>query len=433
MIADLALVLLAASAPAAAPRILTLDEALAVARTQQPQVRQAAAATRAADARTDETLAPLLPQVTGVGTYAQETANYASKPGSLPGQISGGSSTESWDTSSYYNFGLGASVLIYDFGQTRSRWRASQASAASQKDTERATLEQVLYSVRSAYFQARAAKGLVQVQSDTLANQQKHAEQTEGFVEAGTQPEISLAQAKTDLANARVQLIAAENSYATAKAQLNQAMGVEDPGEYDVADETLPSVDGEDGETGALLDEAIRARPELAALANQVRAQELTVRAIKGAFGPTLSLSTGLSDAGEQFSNLTWNWTTGLALSFPIYQGGQTKAQVREAEANLAAVKAQLDGERQQVRFEIEQARLAIRADKVALDATAEALANARVRLQLAEGRYESGVGSIIELGDSQVALTSAAQQRVQAEYVLAQARALLLKALGRE
>ena len=324
-------------------------------------------------------------------------------------------------------------MLLYDFGQTRSRWRASQASAASQKDTERATLQQVLYAVRSAYFQARAAKGLVKVQSDTLANQQKHAEQTEGFVEAGTQPEISLAQAKTDLANARVQLIAAENSYATAKAQLNQAMGVEDPGEYDVADETLPSVDGEDGETGALLDEAIQARPELAALANQVRAQELTVRAIKGAFGPTLSLSTGLSDAGEQFSNLTWNWTTGLALSFPIYQGGQTKAQVREAEANLAAVKAQLDGERQQVRFEIEQARLAIRADKVALDATAEALANARVRLQLAEGRYESGVGSIIELGDSQVALTSAAQQRVQAEYILSQARAGLLKALGRD
>ena len=101
MTANLALVLLAAAAQAAAPRILTLDEALAVARAQQPQVRQAAASTQAAVARVDESLAPLLPQVSGSGSSAQETANYASKPGSLPGQVSGGSSNESWDTSSY--------------------------------------------------------------------------------------------------------------------------------------------------------------------------------------------------------------------------------------------------------------------------------------------------------------------------------------------
>jgi outer membrane protein len=333
----------------------------------------------------------------------------------------------------YYNLGLNASVLLYDFGQTSSRWRASQASAASQRDSEHATLAQVLYAVRSAYFQARAAKSLVQVASDTLANQEKHMQQTEGFVEVGTQAEIALAQAKTDVANAKVQLILAENGYETAKAQLNLAMGAEHPDPYDVADETLPPVEGEDRATDDLLDEAVKVRPELAGLANQVRAQELTVRALRGAFGPSLGLSTGFSDAGEQVSNLTWNWNAALTLSVPIFQGGQTKAQVREAEFNLTAVKAQLDGEMQQVRLEIEQARLAVRADKAALDASSEALANARVRLQLAEGRYETGVGSIIELGDSQVSATTAAQQRVAAEYNLAQARALLVKALGRD
>ncbi|MBZ5588111.1 MAG: TolC family protein [Acidobacteriia bacterium] len=433
MIANLALIVLAAAAPAAPAKILTLDEALAAARAQQPQVRQAAATTQAALARVDESLAPLLPQVNGSANYQRETANFASRPGSLPNQISGGTSGESWSTGNYYTLGLNASVLLYDFGQSRSRWRSSQASAASQKDSERATLEQVLFSVRSAYFQARAAKELVKVTSETLANQQKHMEQTQGFVEAGTQPEISLAQAKTDVANARVQLITAENGYETAKAQLNQAMGVEGTTDYDVADETLPAVDGEDGSIGVLLDESVKARPELAALANQIRAQELNVRSLRGAFGPTLGFSTGFSDAGQQASSLVWNWSAGLALSVPIFQGGQTRAQVREAEANLAAIRAQLDGERQQVRLEIEQARLAIRAARAALDASDEALANARVRLQLAEGRYETGVGSIIELGDSQVALTSAAQQTVQAEYSLAQARAGLLKALGRE
>ena len=58
---------------------------------------------------------------------------------------------------------------------------------------------------------------------------------------------------------------------------------------------------------------------------------------------------------------------------------------------------------------------------------------NAKDRLRLAEGRYETGVGSIIELGDAQIALTAAGQQNVQAEYGLSQARAQLVKALGRD
>jgi len=56
---------------------------------------------------------------------------------------------------------------------------------------------------------------------------------------------------------------------------------------------------------------------------------------------------------------------------------------------------------------------------------------NAHERLSLAEGRYQTGVGSIIEQGDAQLQLTSAQQQRVQAEFNLSTARAALLNALG--
>ena len=88
--------------------------------------------------------------------------------------------------------------------------------------------------------------------------------------------------------------------------------------------------------------------------------------------------------------------------------------------------------ERQQIRLEAEQARLAVRAAKSALAAADEALTNAKERLRLAEGRYQTGVGNIIELGDAQVALTTAAAQRVQAEFDLATARAQLLHVVGR-
>jgi outer membrane protein len=79
----------------------------------------------------------------------------------------------------------------------------------------------------------------------------------------------------------------------------------------------------------------------------------------------------------------------------------------------------------------VEQARLSVRATKAAIEAAHEAAANARIRLTLAEGRYQAGVGNIIELGDAQLALTTAAAQEVQAVFNLATARAKLLQALG--
>ena len=84
-----------------------------------------------------------------------------------------------------------------------------------------------------------------------------------------------------------------------------------------------------------------------------------------------------------------------------------------------------------QIRLDVEQARLAGRTAKVSISATEEAVVNAREQLRLAEASYSQGVGNIIQLGDAQVAETSAAAQRVQADFNLAIARAQLLLALG--
>lgn len=425
-------VLAAAPVLAAGGTVLTLDDALATARTKQPQLHQAQAATAAAAARSDEARAPLVPQVSANAAYQRATANVSIRPGTLPGGISGGGGSESTETFGYYTGNVSASQLIYDFGAGTNRHKAAKANESAQRTSEKTTDAQVAFAVRSAYFQARAAKGLVNVAQETLDDQQKHLEQTQGFVDIGTQPEIALAQTKTGVANARVQLIAAENGYLAAKAALNQAMGVEGSLDYDVTDDSLPELDGEAGPVDGLVDEAVRVRPELLTLDEQTRASELTVRAIRGQYGPNLSVNAGFTDAGRQASNLTWNFSTGVALGIPIYPGGLTGAQLREAQANLASLRSQKDVERLQVRLEVEQAFLAVRAAKESISAADDALENSRAQLRLAEGRFQAGVGSIIELTDAQVAATSAGQQKVQADYVLAQARAQLLKALGR-
>jgi outer membrane protein len=414
-----------APAPSAAARTLSLQQATDTALREQPQLRASRAQSDAASARADEARAPLLPQVTGNASYRVATNN----------QVQGAAivATTTNTPTSLWSFGLSANQLIYDFGQTTGRWRSAQANAAAQEYVERTTQLQTVLNVRVAYFQARGQKALITVAQETLANYERHLGQIQGFVEIGTRPQIDLAQAKTDVANAKVQVINAENGYANAKAQLNQAIGVVQGTDYEVTDDSLPAVTDEDQPTDTLVQIAVASRPEVGQLVKQIESQEQLVRSARGNYAPSLGASTALTDAGRSLDQLKWNWNAQVTLTWPLFSGLQTVAQVREAESNLVAARAQRDATLQQIRLDVEQARLNVRAAKASLDAVQEAFTNARERLRLAEGRYETGAGSVIELGDAQIAAASAAAQRVQADYNLATARAQLLKALGRQ
>ncbi|MGZ3438336.1 MAG: TolC family protein [Polyangia bacterium] len=421
----------------AGAKVLTLSDALQLAQKDQPTVHQARANTEVARARVGEARAPLLPQVFGNAAYSRATSN--SSAGSIPacvqvgsGGSAGGFGAPTWTTCDRWSFNITAQQTLWDASGQLARWRQNATFAESVEDTERATRLGVALNVRTFYFSARANKALVQVAHDTLANQQKHLQQVQGFVTVGTQPEIALAQQRTAVANAQVQVINSENNYEVAKAQLNQAIGVERDTAYDVQDESTPPIDGEDRDVETLLAEALKSRPDYLSLDKQIKAQELAIWAARTSFGPSLTASTQFSDTGIDLSKLVWNWNFTLTLNWQLFQGGLTYYTVKEQKASLDGLVAQRDLLRQQVRLGVEQARLAVRAAKAALGAANEAEANAREQLRLAEGRYQAGVGSIIELGDAQVAATTAEAQKVQADYNVSTARAQLLNALGR-
>jgi outer membrane protein len=418
-------------APDKAARVLTLAQVERVAQ-QQPQLVVARANTETAAAQADQARAPLLPQVTGTAGYTRATANTAPRVGvSLPpGTPVGGSLfSQSYD---YWSFGLTGTQLLYDFGQTYDRFKAADLTVDVQRYGEQVTRLQIMLNVRTAYFNARAMKELVDVAKETLDDQNKHLAQVLGSVQVGTQPPIALAQQKAACANALVQLIQAQNNYETSKAQLNQAAGIVGGTEYDVDEEDLGIVEDEDQSLESLAAKAIAARPEIATFAKQRAAQEATLDSARGGYGPTLSASAGVSDAGFALNDMAPNWNAGILLNWPIYQGGLTKGQVRQAEAGLEGIDAQKALEVLQVRLQVDTARLAIKAAKATIGAADDALTSAKEQLRLAEQRFSTGVGNIIELGDAQVAYSTAAAQVVQARYGLFTARAQLLAALGR-
>ncbi len=179
-----------------------------------------------------------------------------------------------------------------------------------------------------------------------------------------------------------------------AKAQLNQAIGDSSDTNYDVQDEKLPPVPGEEDSLDSLVADALRDRPDLLAFERQRRAGQLSIASAKGAYGPALGAAMTMTEAGTDLTNLTWNWNASLNLTWNLFQGLLTQSQVKEAKANLSAVEAQRAGQVNQVRVDVESAQLQVR--------------------------------------DAQVAASTAAAQSVSAEYSLATARAALLKALGR-
>jgi outer membrane protein len=424
----------AAADTAPAGRPLTLGEAEAAALRHQPLLAEAEGQVEAAEGRVEQARAGYLPQVSASGTYERTTANFAPRPGfTTQTMVNNSAATPvSWDPRfNFYQYGATASQLFFDFGVTSGRWRSAAAARDAAVSTRRTVELQTLLTVRRAFFLARAQRDLVAVAQETVANQERHAEQTRAFVRTGIQPEINLATVLTALANAKVQLVNARANYELALAQLAQAMGEPPSAPVTPADDEIPAVAGEDGPARSLTEQALRGRPELASLEYQRRSQELLVDALRGGYGPAIGGIANVTETGSSVYQTVPNWYVGFTLSWSIFQGGYTHGQVREAKGTLANVAGQVAAERLQVGIDVEQGRLAVQAAKATIAAADEAVANAKNQLTLAEGRYEHGLGSAVELGDAQVAFTTAEAQVVQARFNLASARAQLLAAMG--
>ncbi|MDB4986116.1 MAG: outer rane efflux protein [Myxococcaceae bacterium] len=433
--------------------VLTLATALAKARANNPTLHVQMALEDATIARKDKALSSLLPNLTANAQYARTTSNLVQRPGyasgggksssftivNADGTTSTAMTTPTAVNSGYsgtlfnqFSFGLQASVLLYDFNTTIDRYRSASETSRAYRDRTRASELTTDFNVRDAFLRARAQRALVVVSEQTVANNQRHVDQIQAFVDAGTRPQIDLLQVRTDLANARVALLQAQNTYAVAKVTLQRNMGVEEDVDFEIADEQVPPLAEEQKPLSELLGQAMSDRPDVSALVRDQRANQLLVGAAKGGYGPSLTGTGGITRQGIKLDNLATNWQVGAQASWQLYQGGYTKADVHEATANRNRAQASVAELRQTVRLQVAQAQIGLQTALAQLDATNEALENARGRLALAEGRYEAGVGNIIELGDAQIALTTAESQRIQAEYNISLARAQLISALGK-
>jgi outer membrane protein TolC len=207
---------------------------------------------------------------------------------------------------------------------------------------------------------------------------------------------------------------------------------VADPNLFDFRpDDTRRTVTSED----ALTDVALRQRTELMELRLQETSAVDLVKAARGAYLPALTLNAGPSWAAGSLADLTPNLTFTVAIGYPT-SGMSPLAvhgQVREAEGNVAITRAQVRAERDAIRQDVVGGHAQLAAAREELLAAVTAVKTAARQRELAEGRYQNGVGNVIELEDALLTDVNARFQLVQARLDIATARARLQHALGED
>ena len=382
----------------------TLEECIEIALRQQPTLRAAAATVAAGRERVWQAAAAYLPQVSASYLASRRHASSSSLIGS------GGLGKAK--TFPFYTTGATLSQVLFDFGQNLELIHAAQASAealAADADTLHDT---VVFNVQQAYFALLAAYRLRDVAEETVAQNEKHLDLAQGRHDVGLAPRFDVTNAQVQLATAELNRVTARNNVSLGRETLRNALGLLGPLDFDIVD-SLEQPRSEVGDAEAL-DLAYANRPELKSLAAQERADIERIKAIEKDYLPKLTVISNVTWSGARYP-LQESWNFGGLVNLSVFNGGLTTAQVGEAKANLENLRATEDAIRQNVTLEVRQALLNLRQAAESIGVADKGLQQARENLTLAEGRYKTGVGNIIELTDAQVSLATAEASRVQA------------------
>ncbi len=455
-LALLPIVLLACAAWAEEPaRLLTLAEAIERGRAAQPALRAARDNLAAAHERVGEAFGGYLPQVSASGAYQLSTANFVLNPGlaaifesqhgSANGQAAcltpaGGLAAcipnvpnigENSTAFNFYSLQLNVSETIWDFGRTSNAVGQADASEKGSEQDLATALHQVDLNVRTAYFTALADQQLVDVAAEQVEDQKKHLALAQARLEVGAAARYDVSLALSNEKTAEVALIQAKNNFDVARATLNQAMGDTNGIDYRLAPVAL--------ETSYVIPEveagtqrALAARPDYRSATRRIEAQRRVVDAQRATFYPSIAAAGNFGWTGYDLP-LIYNWQVGATLTVPLLNGGIDLHKLREDEATLDSLVAARETLALQVRLDVQSAVLSAQQAKASLDSAEAAVHAGEDALALAEGRYQTGAGSIVDLTDAQVTEVTAKAGLIQANYAYEAALAKLRYALGED
>jgi outer membrane protein len=397
-----------------AQETLSLDDALRLALQNNGLARAALAETDAADARLAAARANLYPSI-DLSSSTTRT------------RIEGGGAIA--DTTQRQN-GFGLEWLLLDNGQRELRIRQSSRTAEATRQSTRDTVRRVLFQTARAYYEVLRRKELLQVADTAVRRAETLLEVAKAQAEVGAAPQKDVLQAEADLANARVQQIQARNALRLAETDLKRLIGWE-------AQKPLPDLTAPDApptpdpalSVEQLWQRARLQRPDLRDAELRLQISRLGLDAAR--LNSLLRLQISVRGFREYDPNSRTQGSISIVASYPLLDGGLTRANLREAEASLQSAQFRLQQAERDAHAEVESALLSIREASERLEASKIAVAAAQRNFDAAQESLREGVGTIVEVLTAQLALITAETNLVQATYDAAVAELQLRLATG--
>jgi outer membrane protein len=399
------------NAQPATPLKLSLPEAEALALKNHPQVLAAQNESAAMEQRVIQAKAAYYPVLDGDITGSQ---------GNTGARIGAGFLTDSrlFDR---FGDGLTLSQLISDFGRTPNLVASSRLQASAAQQTYQATRYDVLLGVNRAFFETLRSQAMVKVAQETVAARQLLADQVTALFNNKLRSELDVSFMDVNVSQAKLLLLQAQDQVQRAFAELTRTLGSQQATAYELADQPLPPSPPLDAEN--LVSQAIANRPELAALQMSRDAASRFERAEKDLSYPTASL-VGVGGYMPYIDQITLprvipSEYEGIAVNvqIPIFNGGLFKARREEAHFRALEADQRLRNEAEAIARDVRSVWAGVSVAYQRLDVTAQLLRQASLALQLAQGRYDLGLSSIVELTQAQLNLTTAEIENLNAKY----------------
>jgi len=408
---------------------LNLSQSIAIALENNRQIHAARQEALAARAKVKETRTSFFPQLTGQTSYTKlkEVPSISFEMPPFGPQTMEMGKDEIYDQKATLTQPLYAGGAIY---YTYKGARSELAAAQSRYDRIR---QKLIYDVKESYFNLLRVQKLTLVCVQAVKQIQAHLKVVQDYYDVGIVPRNDLLTAQVRLANAKQDLIEAENKVKLARSIFNNLLGWDIEREIQIVlvESFKPLVLNLDDCTR----EAYEERPELKEAEANIAAGMSNIRVAKSGYKPTLSISgeyeseKGTASSPDDFDE---SWAAMAIATLNIWDWGATGKRVLQAEAGLESLKDSLILLRGAVALEIKEAYLSLNEAQKKLDVMAKSIEQAQENLRIMEEKYKAQAATTTEVLDAQTLLTGAQTSYFQALYDCHIAKARIDMAMGR-
>jgi outer membrane protein len=411
------------AAPPSGSPTLTLPQATAMAIQNHPQIAEAQNTASSAGQRITQAKAAYYPTIDGEITGSQGLYNSRLGAGALPSSL----------LFSRAGQGLQLTQLVTDFGRTRNLVGQSEFLAQAAQATTQATIYDVVLGVNRAWFEVLTTEAFLKVADETVRARQTLTNQVTALANANLKSQIDVSFAEVNLSEAKLLQIRSHDAIDRAYSDLARALGQDQVVRYQLAE--LDMAPSPPSSPDPLIAQAIQNRPEMRNRQLQLQGAQSFERAEADLKHPNVSIIAvgGALPYLNQDPRVAPEGYEGVALNvdIPIFSGRLFSARREAAHYESLAANQRVRNLQQQIERDVRNAWITASTAWERIPVTEQLVKQAQLANELAQGRYNLGLASIVEITQAQLNVTQAQIENVSAKYDYQSAYAQLQYTIG--